>query len=380
MIVKKIIHRSLAILCGLLFALILAEIILRIYNPFEFRVKADTLVLPENRHYLFKNTGINGLDPVITHTKNSLGFRGKEPPRNFNDYFTMITVGGSTTECLYLSDGKTWTDVLGKKLEPHFKKFWINNAGFDGQSTYGHLILMNEYLAKLKPNIVLFLVGQNDIGRADLLPYDKRMKKKEIKYYSSPKLSVWLAKHSELASLLLNIKRSRAVIKELAHQQIEPDKVTYLTIAESQIQQILDEHAKTYIQPYQARLEELIRSAKTNNIVPVFITQSALYGYGIDEATKINLATVKIGDANGQLQWELLQLYNTATKEVAKKNNILVIDLAEKMPKSSHYYYDYIHYTNEGAKKVAEIIYEEVVRERASGNSGQGTVVREQNK
>jgi hypothetical protein len=45
---------------------------------------------------------------------------------------------------------------------------------------------------------------------------------------------------------------------------------------------------------------------------------------------------------------------------VGKENGLLVIDLAQKMPHNSLYYYDFMHYTNEGAQKVAEIIYEDL--------------------
>jgi len=36
---------------------------------------------------------------------------------------------------------------------------------------------------------------------------------------------------------------------------------------------------------------------------------------------------------------------------------MLIIDLAREMPGSSRYYFDHIHYSNEGIEKVADIIY-----------------------
>lgn len=53
---------------------------------------------------------------------------------------TIISVGGSTTECFYISDDKTWTHILGMKLKSVFTRVWINNAGLDGHSTFGHII------------------------------------------------------------------------------------------------------------------------------------------------------------------------------------------------------------------------------------------------
>jgi hypothetical protein len=43
-------------------------------------------------------------------------------------------------------------------------------------------------------------------------------------------------------------------------------------------------------------------------------------------------------------------------KQVAAKNQVLLIDLAAEMPKSSRYFYDTAHFTNEGCRLVAQII------------------------
>jgi len=49
---------------------------------------------------------------------------------------------------------------------------WINNAGLDGHSTAGHLVLMREYIALMKPDVVIFLIGLNDVGRTDLNQFE----------------------------------------------------------------------------------------------------------------------------------------------------------------------------------------------------------------
>jgi hypothetical protein len=51
-------------------------------------------------------------------------------------------------------------------------------------------------------------------------------------------------------------------------------------------------------------------------------------------------------------------MYNDATREIGHDENVLVIDLAAKLPKSSRYYYDFFHYTNEGARAVGDTVYE----------------------
>ena len=87
------------------------------------------------------------------------------------------------------------------------------------------------------------------------------------------------------------------------------------------------------------------------------MTQPALYGKGTDTITHVDLETIKVGKINGRLQWEILELYNGMTRKVGNEEDILIIDLAREMPRNSRYYFNYIHYSNEGIEKVANIIY-----------------------
>ena len=82
----------------------------------------------------------------------------------------------------------------------------------------------------------------------------------------------------------------------------------------------------------------------------MFLTQPALYGPGVDGLTGINLAALRVSnDMNGDLGWEVLELYNDVVRQRGKEADVLVIDLAREMPKNSPYYYDLMHYTNAGA-------------------------------
>ena len=109
-----------------------------------------------------------------------MGFRGEAPPKNFAKYLTIIAVGGSTTACELISDNKTWCDLLAFKLKSEIKLLWLNNAGLDGHTTYGHIVLMEDVIIKIRPKVVLFLVGANDIGLETSRIYDKEQLKKPL--------------------------------------------------------------------------------------------------------------------------------------------------------------------------------------------------------
>ena len=67
-----------------------------------------------------------------------------------------------------------------------------------------------------------------------------------------------------------------------------------------------------------------------------------------------------MGEVNGGVQWQVLELYNDVTRTVAEAHNVFLVDLAGSMPKDSAYYYDYHHFSNDGALVVADIVAQQV--------------------
>jgi lysophospholipase L1-like esterase len=335
-------------------ALVLLEGLLRVYNPLEIRFKPDRIVLPTNKRYFINNTGkFTKLPPITTHTKNSLGFRGAPPPADFENYLTIVTIGGSTTECFYLSDGRTWTDLLGQELSLDFNRVWINNAGLDGATSYRHLILMEDYLIKLRPKVVLFLIGINDVGAGNLGGADKQQG-----HYLRDMWRSFLYR-SEVYSLEQNLYHYLiAKSRGLRHTEINLREVGTLDHPSETIEQQTLQNYRTDSLPFfTQRVEKLVQISRAYGIEPVLVTQPTLYGPGIEPVTGVNLATLKIQDKlNGQMMFGLIELYNGVTRLVAQENGLLLIDLARDLPRNSDYYYDYLHYTESGAAAVAAII------------------------
>lgn len=352
---KEYTKRVLAVIIGIIISLIIAEIFLRIYNPIPFRVKGNKIILPCNQTYIIENRTIPGIDTLIVHTKNSLGFRGPEKPKDFEKYTSILSVGGSTTECYYLSDGKDWVSLLGNKLNKQFKNTWTNNAGLDGQSTFGHLILLEDYISKIRPSYILYLVGCNDVGREDLSEYDSDKLKG---YYKS--IGNWFTKNIEVISFIVNIKRGLSKRNHLAHSTVNLNSLEHIPFDSISTKEKIKKNSVLLFQ-YHKRLLLLIQKTKQYGITPVLITQPTLVGEGIDSLTGQNLETIKLmSEQGGKDYWLLLEQYNNVTRTLAKEENILIIDLARKLPKNSNYFYDGIHYSNKGAEMVSQIIFEDM--------------------
>jgi hypothetical protein len=355
---KKLLKNIAALVFGCLVGLALLELALRIHNPIEQRVKGNRIVLPVNHKYRLTNRDIPGIPERIVHTKNSVGFRGEEMPSSGADsVLSVIAVGGSTTECLYLPDGSDWPARLGDSMKPHFRRFWINNAGLDGHSTYGHAVLMSDYIVRLRPKVVLFLVGANEIGNTGGTDFEAPQVKGRLLTTSFDAFMKSASAHSEVASLLLNLYRySRARSQGLPHTKVNLKTARDAPYPDADLDAVLEEHSRSYIPLYAGRLRKLIGLCRTNGIVPVLITQPALFGPGVDPVTHRDMARVLAEDRSGYGRWRILELYNDTTRRIAVEDSVFLVDLAAEMPRNSAYFYDYLHYTVAGSDEVARIL------------------------
>lgn len=357
---KKLLGNLLVLGLGCLVAILLLEVFLRWAQPIPSRIKGDEIVLPHNRLYQFTNPGYAGLDSMITHRKNGLGFRGPNVPDAWDSSLTVMAVGGSTTECYLISDGNDWPALVGDELRPAYPQIWVNNAGLDGHSTFGHQLLLNDYILPLKPDLVLFLLGANEVGRTDLDQYDKAQLKQNLPAW---KRTLY---HSEIVNLVLNLQRAaKADALDLSHQYLDLQTLEHRPTDTLAVRTQIESDSTT-LQSYHARIQRLIDSCRIHDIQPILITQPSLLGAGVDPDTQVDLATVDWQEGNGAAYWWRLEAYNQVLRETALQNDLLCIDLANLLPKRSLYFYDVIHYTNAGSKAVSKIIAEKLAAYLAS--------------
>ena len=340
------------------FTILACELILRIYNPFPFRLKGSDVLLVRNQRYIINNAYLPGLDSMVVLTKNNLGFRGPEMPNNFNDCFSVITVGGSTTECWCLAEKDSWPFLLGNELEHDFNPVWLNNAGVNGHSSWAHHLLIGKYIKQLHPKVLFMLVGWNDVGRKDLAWADG------VEREHNTGVKKFLDKTSALYDLAVNIKRHYRY-SEYSETKNYPYLIKHghaLLITSRQYNDSVARAELPLLAAYEKRLDAIIDTCKENGIVPVLITQPGMLGNGIEPETGCNLDDYKLFDTiSGKLFSDLLKMYNKTTMEAAKEKGVFCVDLANLLPPSIVNYYDICHYSKAGCKTVAQIIYRQSV-------------------
>lgn len=266
------------------------------------------------------------------------GFRGAgvDPAQ-----VAILTVGGSTTNQLYLPDDATWQAVMERELRAKGREVVVANAGIDGQSTIGHLRAFEDWFPNvpgLKPRFIVFYVGINDIhadgGAVDALQHASKVK--------------WFRQHSALwrfgakVSGMITARRAR-----LNHQRVDYAKAEWT-----------DKPAKPDWRPhtedstpaaYQERLRRLAAAAHDMGAVPVFVTQSRGDYKVVDGKV---LGMVEDDEFNGVDRYRQIALYNRATREVCSDEGLLCLDLAREVTFEPGDFYDYLHNTPRGAEKI----------------------------
>ncbi len=132
-----------------------------------------SLSIYRNKDWTFvaneKYPGVN----IVRYRRDYYGLRG--------DYgkikqIRILTLGGSTTDERFVSDGKTWTDTLDNCLEKKIgSQIGTANAGVTGQTTRGHAknfdVWLN-HIPDLAPKYVLVYFGVNERGIVKLADKD----------------------------------------------------------------------------------------------------------------------------------------------------------------------------------------------------------------
>jgi len=341
-------------------SLCIVECILRLWDPVHLRLRGLRVVLPRHQTWVFENKKEPRLDKRIVHTKNSLGFRGPELPSDFDSRLTILAVGGSTTECLYLNDGKDWVTLLGGRLQQSHPSVWVNNAGIQGHSTFGHLALLKQVVLPLRPKIVLLLIGVNDYALSSMNHWDSRCP--DAGACAAITRFSWLLRWSYLLSVPYAWSLHReAVASGVAAYAMHDGPFVLATLPTTNETDAVREsyvqgHRTRYLPGYRHRVMEIIAACRKAGVEPVLITQPHLLGSENDPETGVPLSTISMGGISGALFWILLEEYNGVLREVAAKENVFLIDLAHYIPKSSRYYYDLLHFSNEGSALVADAV------------------------
>lgn len=295
----------------------------------------------------------NGKPTIIHYSRDEFGLRGRYGSLADID---VLTVGGSTTEQRYLDDGATWQAVAEARLRESGEPLVIANAGVDGQSTVGHLFNFDYWfpaLTDLKPSIVLFYLGTNDTLRHE----------RRAEYDHSVDANSWKRRSAtyQLLRTVGNNVRARAVgVYHGRRKELTEDSFTTQgLLSEASRRQMADMLNAAVLR----NVRLLVERVRNMGAQPVFMTQTAFAwdanpsapSRGIKDTIRIFGSTVNYADVSF-----LHQQLNRELLAYCRHTGITCLDMAGDLTLGPDDYYDYLHNTPAGARKIGEYLAEKL--------------------
>ena len=307
-------------------------------------------------------TGVKATDNIFS--TNNWGFRGEAPPTRWDDRYTIITVGGSTTIDMAQDDAMTYPAIMASRLEANDATIWVNNAGLDGHTSRGNLHVMEEVVRYLKPNLVVVLIGANDLTlslleerRTQGTTFDQTTKQRDVLQETQIGRLAW----GFFAVMLGNAVPVNTTFTSFTAIPMDASRSALAPA---------DRDALPELPEYRQNVNKLIDLAQEMGSKIVFLTQPSLfddtpYWSGIEA----NISWAK-SDAlyfSGATYWKMLTIYNQELLAICQARGVPCLDLSSQIPHNLDMFYDSVHFTDAGAKRVGELVAQFITDLRAKG-------------
>lgn len=287
----------------------------------------------------------------ITYVRDQYGFRGGYDSPGAID---ILTMGGSATDQRYLSEGSTWQDVLREDFARSGRRISVVNAGVDGQSTVGHIRNFDWWFPNvpgLKPRYFLYYIGFNDFFTR--VAFDELV--------APPSLVTSVKESSALYGLFIRVRGvyRAMVVARVGHTAIDFAKAEWTSTPQHADHAAL---AREWLQHYRDRLRLLLTKTTAAGGTPICVTQAARY-YRVTSGQVTGVAAslpFNGGSVNGVDYFQMMSRLHDTTIEVCREFAGIGIDAARNIEWSDADFYDYVHNTPPGARKLGDYLHSQL--------------------
>jgi len=259
---------------------------------------------------------------------------------------TMLAVGGSTTNEQNVGEEDTWSSVLARELRAQGKPQIVANAGVDGHSTAGHIRSFDLWFAKipgLKPRYIVYFIGVNDRGVApdaitgpDSLAHDTAYKRARA----------YVENNSVLIRAVRVVRGWFAARRIGVHHGSGKGETKDSRWVAATVPADLATRLRPNLDGYARRLRVLHAKTLAFGATPIYVTQ--INGDGRAAAGVIQ----EIEASGGSTIFAELTLYNAELLKFCAEVKAKCIDLAGELRFGPGDYYDAVHTTPQGSRKI----------------------------
>lgn len=348
----------------LIVLIIIAELIMSkffpVADPYErFKNKYGNLFIPSAmpsnaRYTLYSDEGLPGMDSVMLHSTNNVGFRGDSliSPKPIDEKRIFI-IGGSTAQCLYIDDSKTLNRILQNELQKTYPQHTLKvyAAAKSGDASDEHLAMLTHRIIHMQPDIIILFSGINDM-RKTIQGYDY-LHLTEQKAYS-PRYVYLAATRFQLGRRLYYLFKRPG--KEEIREMI-PLRTNYRKLFQIQQQTpVSDSIPSVNTQPYGENLRSMAGICRANGVKLVFMPNQSTWNSAADTSMSRQHWLLTCGGVTYKEEYlsAALDTLNQQMKYISNEQLMNLFDLPSVMPKTSRYFYDDCHFNVNGAAEAGK--------------------------
>jgi lysophospholipase L1-like esterase len=346
-----------AVNAGFVLAVVVAAEL--IFGSWLFGPSYGDLNLPRNTVRQFDVSRMYVGGTIAVYKRDQHGLRGQYRDLSRID---ILTIGGSTTNELYISEGETWPDRLAENFARAGRPLTMVNAGVDGQSTVGMIRNFEAWfplIPNLKARYVLAYVGINDLGlgaagaRLDGTKFD-RMKSPE----TARRVRHYLMNNSVFYDLFRRVRGMiQARVARVNHQVVDYSAIRWREDEGGDPFPATYSQISSQLTAYRDRLKILIERIRAFGATPVLITQ---HKGSYRRAEGRILFAESEGGISGRGEYVTLTLFNRETLTACRETGAICVDLGGEIEFRPGDFYDHAHTTPAGSKRVADFLYEKL--------------------
>lgn len=316
------------------------------------------------------------IKPICRFDVNCDGELSSVPP-DFN-CCRFLTLGGSSTECYYLGSEGSWPTLLQNKLNEAMsarlssERVHVGNISKSGFTARDLGIVIEGVLPNYsKINTVVLMVGAGDVlnwmksGTPDVIE-ESNCITTDLFSVNPRKKFYFKIKHSALYELA-RLRFRRALKGEEVKYGVGK-KLTALREQRQRAKTILNVtgNPQEMLNNYESHLSRCISQLRQINARILLIPQPWFDREANSDEQK-NFWNASMGHAFFEptdtyysmevFRRYMFQIYNR-TLEIARKEQVETVEVKSNIPCDFKHYYDCIHFTNLGAEKVAQTIFQ----------------------
>lgn len=310
-----------------------------------------------------------GISGTVEFSVNDLGLRG--PAMSLDDAaLKVLCVGGSTTECLYVTDKLSWPWLLENLLQQATgKKVYVGNAGKSGHLTPHHHYLLSHYRPATDFDGVLLLCGYNDLNTlACAGSYEQRLPR----VAEETLIEVGRADHPGYQRLalfrqalrLVEEKRVGVIAQDYRGDWYARERETRRRALARQPLSARPARFERALASYRDNLERIVELCHDRGQTLMLMTQPTMYRKDLtEELQQLLYNHVGARAYTTEVLAEMMDAFNRVLLDVARERGVPCLDLAALLPADTSVFYDDCHFNISGCRRVAELTAEFLARQ-----------------